>query len=135
MIQRIQTVYLFLVFGLMASMLFMPIALVKIVDGTVVFSWNLYAEAALSAIISLSAIFMYKKRFVQIQLCWTSLIIMLLGYLSILCDFWLPSMNEPIEITFQVGFVIPAFAIILSILAIQAIRKDEKLVRSTDRLR
>jgi len=129
MIQRIQTVYLLLIFGLMASMLFLPIADI----GS--FAWVLFAECSLTALLSLVTIFLYKKRKIQIKLCYGILGLLILSYLTIFFNFWLPNHTSDAVLSFKVPVVFPFFAIVLGVLAIRAIRKDENLVRSLDRLR
>jgi peptidoglycan/LPS O-acetylase OafA/YrhL len=127
MIQRIQTIYLLLVCGLMGSMLFLPVA--QIAGST---SMTLSVESALTAILAFVAIFLYKKRKLQMNLCYVIFGLLILFYLNIIFDLWLPN-RENVDI--KVPVVFPFFALILDILALLAIRKDEKLVRSADRLR
>lgn len=134
MIQRIQTVYLFLVFGLMLCMLFLPVAKIE-VDGIVIMNWSLNVTCGLSALMALASIFFYKNRKLQTYICYGILLLLVLSYLIILFDFWLPSLKDELTLIIQVPIAFPAFAIVLDILAILAIRKDEKLVRSADRLR
>jgi len=129
MIQRIQTIYLLLILGLMASMLFLPIA---DIDS---FSWTLFAECSFTALLSLVTIFLYKKRKLQIKICYGILGLLILSYLIIFFNFWLPNYTSEAVVAFKIPVVFPFFAIVLDILAIRAIKKDEKLVRSLDRLR
>ena len=129
MIQRVQTVYLLLIFGLMTSLLFLPIANIDS------FAWILFAECSLTALLSLVTIFLYKKRKLQIKFCYGILGLLILSYLIIFFNFWLPNNTSDAIVAFKVPVVFPFFAIILDILAIRAIRKDESLVRSLNRLR
>ena len=129
MIQRIQTVYLLLISSLMASMLFLPIAKIDS------FAWILYTECSLTALLSLVTVFLYKKRKLQIKLCYGILGLLILSYLIMFFNFWLPNHSSEADIAFKAPMVFPFFAIVLDILAIHAIQKDDKLVRSLDRLR
>jgi peptidoglycan/LPS O-acetylase OafA/YrhL len=131
MIQRIQTVYLLLVSGLMISMLFLPIITIESME---TIHWSLSVESVLTAILALTAIFFYKKRKLQINLCYIILGLLVLSYLNIIFDLWLPNRGNT-NLKIEATIVFPFFALVLDILALCAIRKDEKLVRSADRLR
>jgi hypothetical protein len=131
MIQRIQTVYLLLVAGLMASMLFLPVATIESVDAI---HWSFSVESVLTALLALAAIFFYKKRPLQITFCYIILGLLVLFYLNIFFDLWLPNRGNA-GLKIEVSAVFPFFALVLDILALYAIRKDEKLIRSADRLR
>jgi hypothetical protein len=132
MIQRIQTVYLFLIFGLMATMPFLPVATIKISEilSVDVKLW----ETLLASFAALAAIFLYKNRKIQLIVCYAIVGLLLLSNVFIFFDLWGNSREENL-LLFKAPIVFPFFAIILDILAIAAIRKDEKLVRSADRLR
>jgi peptidoglycan/LPS O-acetylase OafA/YrhL len=127
MIQRIQTIYLLLVSGLMASMCFLPV--MQITSST---GMTLLAESSLTAILALVAIFLFKKRKMQLNFCFGILGLLVLSYLIIIFDLWLPNRGN---VSLEVPVVFPFFALVLDLLAIRAIQKDEKLVRSADRLR
>ncbi|MDL2243374.1 DUF4293 domain-containing protein [Bacteroidales bacterium OttesenSCG-928-J19] len=133
MIQRIQSVYLLLVAGLMICMIFIPV--VKLEVGEEVISWTQRTMYGLTALVSLCTIFLYKNRKLQVNLGFGILLLLLLSYLTLFFDFWMPHKGEASNMVFQVSIAFPAFAAVLDILAIRAIKKDEKLVRSMDRLR
>jgi len=137
MIQRIQSVYLFLVFCLMATLVFFPIAVSSSINTTLIdfkegFGTGLAIGVGIMAFIT---IFLYKNRQRQIRICYALILVEILiyalyfiferNYLS-LADFYQHA---------RFTFVFPFIAIIFLFLAIRAIRKDEKLVRSLDRLR
>jgi hypothetical protein len=132
MIQRIQTVYLLLVFGLMVTMPFLPVVTIKIND-TLSFDLKLW-ETLLAAFAALTAVFLYKNRKIQLIVCYSILGLLLLSYEFIFLDLWVNTQGEGL-LLFKAPIVFPFFAIILDILAIVSIQKDEKLVRSADRLR
>lgn len=147
MIQRIQSIYLFLAslcgFGLFglpfasteqaiaSSQLFASDAQYTISDSTGVLV--LFIGAALAA---LAAIFLFKQRLVQIRIAVLAVVLNILG---LLLSFWVfmkdaPNMGEaPVEEQFGLG--LPALFIVFGMLAVSGIRKDEKLVKSMDRLR
>jgi len=124
MIQRIQTVYLLFVFCLMATIVFYPFSTF----------WMTSGVAVLVAIVAVITIFLYKKRNLQIRYCY----VMLLLLISI---YFFDGANRqylPLTEFFQhirFTFVFPFIAIILVLLSLIGIKKDEKLVRSLDRLR
>ncbi|MDR0506516.1 MAG: DUF4293 domain-containing protein [Dysgonamonadaceae bacterium] len=130
MIQRIQSVYLLLISGLMLAVSFLPAASLGREGDVVVM--RLSVECISTAVLALVALFLYKNRKQQLTICFVILGILALSYLIILFDLWLPSHNI---IEFKPAIVFPLFAIILDALAIFAIQKDEKLVHSADRLR
>jgi hypothetical protein len=132
MIQRIQTVYLLLISGLTATMPFLPVATIQVSE-ILSFDVKLW-ETLLASFAALAAIFLYKNRKIQLIVCYAIVELLLLSYVFIFFDLWVNSREEGL-LLFKVPVVFPFFAIILDLLAIVAIRKDEKLVRSADRLR
>lgn len=155
MLQRIQTLYLLLIVILSGITLFVPNAqflsspgspeyvfnlrgLYGVTEKTQVLMqdvWVLTTIKALIALIALYTIFMYKKRILQIRLTIFNMVLMM-GYYPILFIYlWLIKSNHNIE--YLIGFVtiFHVINIVLSILAIRAIGKDEALVKSLNRLR
>jgi len=131
MIQRIQSVYLFLVFCLMAVLVFYPFSTM-----TAAFNGGFYfGYFSAIAIFALITIFLYKNRNMQIKLCYGIVAAMVFIYAFY---FIFDPQSLPLTEFFQhtrFTFVFPLIAIIFLFLAIRGIRKDEKLVRSLDRLR
>lgn len=88
-----------------------------------------------SAITAFYATFLFKKRKTQIKLGLLNYLLML----AVLGSSWYYAYEGeafiPGEGSYDIGFIIPAIAILLNFFAIRYIRKDEKLVRSVDRLR
>jgi len=125
MIQRIQTVYLLFVFCLMVILLFIPFS----------FSWMIGLDAGIIAVLAAIVIFLYKKRNLQIKIGYVMLMLLVLMYaLYFLFDRqYLPFTEFLRHVRFT--FIFPFIAGVLIYLAIRGIRKDEKLVRSLDRLR
>ena len=155
MIQRIQTVYLFLAAVIMFSMVFFPF--VEIIDaGDRYYRFDLHGihegmgETArliqsvlplrflvlVTAILSLGIIFLYKRRILQIRLCVFNMVLMA-GFYA-LFFFYLYHLNQEVDtetINYKIPLVFPAISIILAYLAIRNITRDELLVRSYDRIR
>lgn len=162
MIQRIQSVFLFLVAVVMVTILFLPLwnkldpevqEVVTLNAFEMVYSsydesGNLTAMATeqtfwisalaiLAAAIALLSIFQYKNRLRQMQLNTLNSLVMagVLGmsyYYSTIGD---KMLNPEIPGNFQIGFYIIAAALLFNSLGNRFIRKDEKLVRSADRIR
>ncbi|WP_159021561.1 DUF4293 domain-containing protein [Formosa sp. L2A11] len=136
MIQRIQTIYLLLT---------------AIVSGGLIFVFNLWADTEGhlvfakdnimclavflgSALLALVSIFLYSNRKLQF----------VLGRLNIISNFFLivffvyQSLNISGETNVSekgIGMFLPIISIVLLVLANKAIKKDEDLVKSVDRLR
>ena len=126
MIQRIQTVYLFFAFCLIVTLVFIPFySSSSFMMG---FNAGWFAVVALSTIV---AIFLFKKRKIQIRICYAMILSLILTYIIyLLVNF------ESLSLTgMNYTFVFPFIAIIFIYLALRGIKKDEKLIRSLDRLR
>ena len=139
MIQRIQSIYLFIVTALGLTQCFFPFATVQ---GMSLGMNNCYIYAGLAAItpiISLVSIFMFKKRILQMRLNSFNIILMVFQIISMLGYFFYNKSNNIVEEIISshilMPFALPIINIILTYLAIRAIGKDEALVRSLDRLR
>ncbi|MCL6265141.1 DUF4293 domain-containing protein [Flagellimonas myxillae] len=136
MIQRIQTFFLVLV-ALIAGVLPLLVHLWLDENGAEVFAKNiLWISLALyaSALLALVSIFMYKNRQNQFVVNRLNMILnlFLLGF------FVYRSLNlsgETMVSEKGIGMLIPVFSIVFLVLANRAIKKDEDLVKSVDRLR
>ena len=136
MIQRIQSVYL-LVVALISGFLPIGLYLWKNAEGNQIFaqsdiiaSVSFYASAALAVI----AIVLFKNRQNQFVVNRLNMILnlFLLGF------FVYRSLNlsgETLVSEKGIGMLIPVFSIVFLVLANRAIKKDEDLVKSVDRLR
>ena len=142
MIQRIQSIYLAVVFALSAIL---PLVLNLWDDSKKeVFALELLSDLSIiaklvpvffliSALLAIVSIFKYKKR--QLQFVLGRIIILinlfLLGILIYL------SLTIPGEASSEkgIGMFIPIVVIVFAVLANKAIKKDEDLVKSVDRLR
>ena len=113
MIQRIQSVYLLLITALMAVLAIMKSEVI----------WWQSLVFAILGVISLVAIFLYKNRKRQM---WIVAFLLLASILVFV---------YAIDISALIMGILSVVSMFLAVLAIRAIRKDEKLVRSADRLR
>ena len=149
--QRIQTVWLVLAFAAMIALLFLPIGIFAtpqghwimynwstrplIGVGTVMNHWGLFVLALIIALLSLYIVFLYKKRKLQMRLTMLGMLLTV-GYLVYYTV-------EAVKLTnalqasygFKFDLALPIITIILLFMARRAIRKDEVLVRMSNRLR
>ncbi len=152
MIQRIQSLYLFIVMGLLSSIFFLPLAKLSSQDGIFVFlihkitknniesgsiSIN-YTGIILLVLMLLNAIFcllIYKRRILQIRLTVINIFLMLGSIILFWYNISSFAKDNDAQIFYKAGMIIPIITVILSYLAIRAIGKDEALIRSIDRIR
>ena len=136
MIQRIQSIYLLLV-GALGALLPLWLHLWLDASGNIILAGNVlavsiafYASAALAVV----AILQFKNRKNQFVMNRFNMILnlFLLGF------FVYRSLNlsgEALVSEKGIGMLIPVFSIVFLVLANRAIKKDEDLVKSVDRLR
>lgn len=89
----------------------------------------------LIAILSLIAIFLFRNRKLQIKLSMAVIVLSVAGIAALIIIGIKLSSEFSVNAVPVVSNVLPLLILVLSILACRAIRKDEKLVRSYDRLR
>ncbi len=138
MIQRIQSVFLFLSSGALGSSFVFPFAnsldksqlyfedgLFNVHDNIILLSLT-----AISVILCLITIFLYNNRKLQLNFCVLAFLLMgsIIGML-------LYSLSQVSDFVLDFGIASPLLGLILTALAFIFIRKDEKLVKSMDRLR
>ncbi len=158
MIQRIQTLYLSLAFIAIALLFAFPLAQFFAEYGAYVFSITglknmvpgepaafkpilflpLIIVAVGIALLTLFAIFQYKKRLLQIKL--TSIGVMSsIALIMGIFFLYIPMIEKKINIvpdySKAFGIYLPLVALVFMVMANRAIKRDEKLVRSADRLR
>lgn len=153
MLQRIQTVYLIIVFLLAFLFLFLPIGVFGEADGLRVSAVSafsaLYPDVShgsfqillvflglIAAGLSLYTILIYKRRLMQIRLGQFN-ILLHLGLL-VAAFYYLDRVKEQIpgaEFSYGAGIFLPLFSLLLILMANRAIRRDENLVRAADRIR
>jgi hypothetical protein len=86
-------------------------------------------------VISLTAIFLYKKRRLQMKLTIGVIFLDIVLLLYLILFAYLIINRYNVELVPFISMIIPPLVLILSILAYTRIKKDENLVRSYDRLR
>lgn len=147
MIQRIQTVYLLIVAGLLIAAMCLPMgyftdtmgehpfkALGMGVNGAFQSTWGLFGILMLSTLVAAATILLFKNRMLQIRMTiFNSLL--LVGYYIAFLAFYFALKND--ANLFRIGWALclPLIAIILNILTIRAIGRDEVMVKAADRLR
>ena len=149
MIQRIQTLYLLLVVVLTGLALWLPL-----VDFTVGADTCTLKDAAgitllptvylgvvlvAACLVPLVTIFLFKRRLVQIRLCAVELVLLIgagamMGIYFYLCNRYFAD-SEFYSHTLKISLVFPLVCLVFDLLALRAIFRDEKLVRSLDRIR
>jgi hypothetical protein len=157
MIQRIQSVFLFLVMVAMTLMLFFPLwekqnprTTEKVTLSALQLAYQKPAGAAqpqstvylailagVSIVLAGLSLFSYKNRKTQVVLNLANTLLlaatlMACTYLSFQGE---KLLAEPARGQYLLGFFMPAAALVCNALATRFIRRDEQLVRSMDRLR
>lgn len=152
MLQRIQSLYLFLAICLNLSVFWLDLAQIKLND--LFHNFDLYAlvdsdtgaelystlilsmMCTLSMVLSLIVIFMFKKRQMQIKLSQLNLFIQagLIATIFFIVDGAAAELGSN-EVVYEAGAFMTIPPILFIYLAIRAIKKDEALVRSADRIR
>jgi hypothetical protein len=149
MIQRIQTLFLILAAGSAAGQFFAPYlsaaegnpsrTLPAMADGALTASDNpgMLGLCALVALLTLGAVFLYNNRPLQGRISAMAGIAALFGAALTGIQMYQTMQAAPEGGTLQMGagIALPVLAILFTGLAGRYIRKDEKLVRSADRLR
>ena len=131
MVQRIQTLFLLAAVGLLAGMFFSPLA--TYIDETIFYrsSWILLFFLILCSAVGFITIFLYRHRMIQIRLCLFNSLV-LLGLQGIIIYYMI--IAEPGAV-FSLTVAFPLIAVILLVLAIRYIGRDEAAVRSLQHLR
>lgn len=159
MIQRIQTVFLALaavllaatmVFGLPLFSISTPDGVYKLLpdavylNGTkVMVTYAVLAAVTVGLMLAFYAIMQYKNRKFQMNLIKVSVlsqlifIVMVFLYYDRVDDLAMAGLAENVNLSVSFGPILsaPVVAIFFCMLAIRAIKKDDELVRSADRLR
>jgi hypothetical protein len=156
MIQRVQSVYLLLVTVLMSFLLIRPYAeqtvtkdqvltfrtyAIKINTGnnaSAVYKTTVpvIAMVLITSLLSFASIFFYNRRIIQIRLCIVNSI--LLVALLITMFFYYSSTRGSLTVvyqTFKIPAIFPLLCIVFNLMAYKAIRHDELLVNSYNRMR
>ncbi|MCB0643979.1 MAG: DUF4293 domain-containing protein [Phaeodactylibacter sp.] len=146
MLQRIQSIFLFFAAGTAFAMAGLPIAS----SNQAVSNSAFFADKTLTAtdhaallgcfigagVLALLSIFLFKNRQSQTRVAIFAFIANFIGLvLTLLFYLQDPAIEANITVNDQIGVYLPFAFMILIILALRFIRKDDKLVKSMDRLR
>lgn len=150
MIQRIQTLYLFLVVVLgtllcfFSPMQFLPATGTAYITLATFSKWPLAVITVAIPLIALADIFLFKRRLLQARLNIVN-VILCVGYYALLALYiaFIVKGYEPVNDMILTGAdwyptvwaSIPLINMILTLMATRRILKDEALVRAADRLR
>ncbi len=158
MIQRIQTVFLVLAIIAVILLAFFPLAtfysqtgifvlhayeLESITPGAKIpFVPWIFAPLAVIAlvvlILNVIALLSYKNRIKQIKLLQVSILLNILFIVGLMF-YYVPTIEEntstAVDYTESIGIYLPLISLVFTLIAQHFIKKDEKLVRSVDRLR
>lgn len=155
MIQRIQSLYLLVVVVLSTITLFSPVAGLQQESTAMIYelnfrglfaleadgpifvanTWVMTAISVLIPLIAFITIFLFKKRMLQIRLVIFNLVLMA-GYYGLLFIYlWQYGKSLEAKLFLEVVSAFPLVNIVLSVLALRAIGKDEALIKSLNRLR
>jgi len=153
MIQRIQSIYLLLVAVLNGLLFIFPVGeivnndhvlklfvtgLHEITEGYTIFlnpSFPLLAIVIISIILALVSIFLFKNRALQMRLSlYNGILIIGFSLLSLFYTYQF-ALTEQGEWEVSIGLLFAITASLFSILAFRAIKRDDDLVKSVDRIR
>jgi hypothetical protein len=156
MIQRIQTLYLAVAVVCFCLLFFFPVAIynhevqgtyqlfvtgMKYIDQqTTINFWATFPMALLTGtvvILSGVSIFLFRKRKLQlllVNICILSTIVLVALIFLFYADHLFKEIVK-VQPSYQFGGFIPLISLVFLILSFRAIRKDEALIKSTDRLR
>ena len=162
MIQRRQTIFMLLAAIASALLFFIPLisfnANGQAMDFTIFgiqnpietitlsssYTWPLVALAVLMTLVPLIAIFLYKKRELQVRLCRIAMLVtvVFIGLVFLYYENDLKSIIAAVEgdeyeldVIYFIGMVFPLVSLVFDILAIRGIKKDIELLKSVERLR
>ncbi len=153
MIQRIQSIFLLLTTILMGATFVVPSLEITseglkfssilfnslgIFDNSISYhAWGAAIFCALSAIVAFLNIFLYKKRKLQIKLGLFTALLIAIYYVTaaFYVNAFLDKITPEYSLNIQLGIIFPVLALIFDLLAVSRIKKDEKLVKSLDRIR
>lgn len=142
MIQRIQSIFLLLSASASFGTLATPFASAQAQIASPIFTDQVYNVEdnvvllilfAVAGALAVASIFLYSSRKVQMRLALIALVVNL-GGLAFAIFYLIEQVNFA-SVALSFGMFLPLIAVVFLWLARRNIRKDEKLVRSMDRLR
>lgn len=97
--------------------------------------WALFVLPVSCALLASVTILFYKRRKLQINLGYLTIFAIVLIYVFGAFFLWDLKQNYLVSISYTIVCTFPFIALIFEFLAIRGIKKDEKLIRSLNRLR
>ncbi|MEO7311904.1 MAG: DUF4293 domain-containing protein [Chitinophagaceae bacterium] len=143
MIQRIQTLYLLLAAACAALMFLLPVYGGTLQDGSIKNfmvgdNFILFLLVILLVLIPFITIFLFKTRPLQMKLVWMGILVAIVTIALTFMkasDFGAGKVLNFKAATFKVAAALPVLSLVMLFMAFGGIRKDQKLVKSVDRLR
>ncbi len=151
MIQRIQSIYLLLIGILCIACAATPVGVftqegvtvaemnnlwLTDIEGVRSYApWAMFTLLALAATLSLVAIFLFRRRMLQVRLCIFTGLLLIGYYIAYGAFVYLIGQELSAGFTLSWTTSFPAISLILAYLAFRGIMRDELIVRSLDRLR
>lgn len=151
MIQRIQSLYLFVITILSVVVFFSPI--VELTNGEISYilnyngislvtqpseilinTWTITVLSFFIPVIAALALMSFKKRILQIRLCIINMVLMI-GFYPLVVIFIYFAQRLGLTYHLKFAIIFPLINAILTYLAIRAIGRDEALVHSLNRMR
>ena len=151
MIQRIQSVYWLVITALLVVTMLSPVGFftqaggafddvlkplgLTMADGGYQSTWGLFGILLLNAVVSLSTIFLFRNRMLQVRMSVFSALLQIGYYVAV--GVFIYMLQSDLEASFRPGWAmaLPFVCIILNYLAFRATYADEIMVRAADRLR
>ena len=151
MIQRIQSVYWLVITALLVVTMLSPVGFftqaggafddvlkplgLTMADGSYQTTWGLFGILLLNAVVSLSTIFLFRNRMLQVRMSVFSALLQVGYYVAV--GVFIYMLQSDLEANFRPGWALalPFVCIILNYLAFRATYADEVMVRAADRLR
>ena len=149
MIQRIQSIYLLIVTGLLIAAMCLPVGQFIASDGVTAYIFkplgvtltedtfqSTWGILFLSTVVAFCTIFLFRNRMLQVRMTVFNSIL-LIGYYAAFFVFMFMLKDDLDAMTFQLGWALclPAISVILNYLSFRAIYRDEVMVKAADRLR
>lgn len=153
MIQRVQSLFLLFAFISSALMVFMPFSQMMTADGELLKlyctglrnipqdiliynAWHLAVLTIVTGLISLFTLVIFQRRILQMRLCVYNILLSLAQFILLLFYFFKFKNEFGAELhSFSFTIILPLVNIILIFQAFRAIRRDDILIKSYDRLR
>ncbi len=152
MIQRIQTVFLIFAFAFQLAMVFIPVASFVLPDKKIIefvisglqsdsilnlesFSFFILLLFIFNELMLFVIVFLYKNRTLQMKSCFINIILLVFFQLLLFFFIWDAGQVENVLTNYKVVMAFPLLSAIFTYLAFRSIKKDEKLIRSIDRIR